>query len=340
MSSMTSDKSANRVSLGFFPTPLEPLPRLSAMLGGPEIWVKRDDCTGLGGGGNKTRKLEYLIADALSQGADIVLTAGALQSNHARQTAAAAAKSGLDCALILAAAVPSRSPAYATSGNMLLDRIFGASMHLFAAGTDLVTEMLAVADDLTRQGRRPYIVPVGGSNAVGALGYCEAMRELKTQCASLSVSFDRIVLGTGSAGTQAGMVAGAKLHDVAADILGISVSGNEAEVTEKVALLATETLALAGDDSKLVPQAVVDDRFVGAGYGQPTEAVVEALTMCARLEGLLLDPVYTGKAMAGLIDHIRRGSLSSANRVLFWHTGGAQGLFAYPELFAIDAARK
>ncbi|MBB4292375.1 D-cysteine desulfhydrase/L-cysteate sulfo-lyase [Rhizobium leguminosarum] len=322
------------LSLGFFPTPIEPLPRLSAALGGPDIWIKRDDCTGLGGGGNKTRKLEYLIAAAVAQGSDIILTAGALQSNHARQTAAAAAKTGLECALFLAASVPLSGSAYNTNGNMLLDRIFGADLHLFPPSADLADEMSRYAESKIKEGRRPFIIPIGGSNAIGALGYCEAMGELKNQCSQQELSFDRIFFGTGSGGTQAGMLVGATLYDVQSEIVGISVNAHKTDAVAKVSQIIDQTLNLLDRPSEKSREVIVDDRFVGPGYGLPTEAVVESLAMCARLEGLLLDPVYTGKAMAGLIDYIRQKRIGRGERVLFWHTGGAPALAAYPDLFA------
>ncbi|QIB34591.1 D-cysteine desulfhydrase family protein [Ancylobacter pratisalsi] len=330
MSRLASTVVPGKTPLAFLPTPLEPLPRLSAHLGGAEIWVKRDDCTGLGGGGNKTRKLEYLMATAIAAGADTVITAGALQSNHARQTAAAAARLGLRCILVLAAAVPGRGDCYDTNGNMLLDRLFGAEMRLFPAGTDLDAEMAKTGADLSASGARPYLIPIGGSNGIGALAYAAAMEELDRQCREHAFAFDHIVTATGSGGTQAGMIVGAKLAGMAAPIHGISVSASSADMQAKLEAIAEQTLELLPHARGTSP-ILVDDAFVGAGYGQPTDAMWEALSTCARLEGLLLDPVYTGKAMAGLFAYIRSGRIGPQQRVLFWHTGGAQGLFGYED---------
>lgn len=330
MSRIASTTVLHKIPLAFLPTPLEPLSRLSAHLGGPEIWVKRDDCTGLGGGGNKTRKLEYLMAAAVAAGADTVITAGALQSNHARQTAAAAARQGLRCILVLAAAVPGRGTCYDANGNMLLDRLFGAEMHLFPTGADLDAEMAKICADVSASGATPYLIPIGGSNGIGALAYAVAMEELDLQCREHALAFDHIVTATGSGGTQAGMIVGARLAGIAAPIHGISVSASSADMQAKLERIAEQTLELLPGAGGARP-ILVDDTFVGPGYGQPTDAMWEALSTCARLEGLLLDPVYTGKAMAGLFAYIRSGRVGAQERVLFWHTGGAQGLFGYED---------
>lgn len=334
MPKLTHALSDSRVSLGFFPTPLEPMPRLSRHLGDVEIWVKRDDCTGLGVGGNKTRKLELLVAMALKEGADTLVTSGALQSNHARQTAAAAAKLGLHCVLPLIAGVPGRAPGYATSGNMLLDDLFDADVRVFPDGSDMEAEIAAIMDELQRAGRKPYLIPVGGSNAIGSLAYADAMAEMADQAAGLGVDFDRIYMPTGSGGTQTGMVVGAGCLGLSAAVTGISISGTVEEMVEKLTPLVAETMALVTGSNAAPAPIIVDDAYVGDGYGQPTDGMIEAVRTTARLEGLLLDPVYTGKAMAGLFDHIRSGKLPAGSRVLFWHTGGSPGLFAYEECFA------
>lgn len=325
--------SADRLRLATLPTPLEPLPALSRHLGGPQIWVKRDDCTGLAGGGNKARKLDYLMQEALRQGADTVITAGGLQSNHARQTAAAAARLGLACILALSDSVPGRSAAYHHSANLLLDRLFGAEIRLVDASRDPLEAMGEIAAACTAAGRRPYVIPVGGSNAVGALGYVAAVDELLDQAEAAGVAFDHIVVTTGSGGTHAGIVAGLALRGLAVPVTGISVSRARADAAARVQGILEAVLAARGG-ARAVPAVEVDDRFIGAGYGQPTAAMAEAVRAAATTEGLLLDPVYTGKAMAGLMALVREGRLRREHKVLFWHTGGSIALFAYDDVFA------
>ncbi len=324
-----------REPLAHLPTPLEPLPRLSRELGGPSLWVKRDDCTGLGTGGNKTRKLEFVMADALAQGADTIITVGAIQTNHGRQTAAAAARLGLQCEIVMANAVGRETPSYLDSGNVLLDRLFGARLDVRPAGTDLGAAMEEIADRVRREGGRPYLVPVGASNALGSLGYVGGAMEILEQAETMGLDVTQVVTGTGSAGTQAGLLVGFEGSEPPGPpVIGICVSRSGSEQEEKVHRLAEETAALAG-----VPGCVARDRvvangdYVGEGYGVPTAGMVEAVSLVARLEGLLLDPVYSGKAMAGLIDLVRRGRFEADENVVFVHTGGAPGLFAYPEVF-------
>jgi D-cysteine desulfhydrase family pyridoxal phosphate-dependent enzyme len=324
----------HKVPLAHLPTPLEPLPHLTRALGGPEIWVKRDDCTGLAGGGNKARKLEYLMAEALARKADRIITAGGIQSNHARQTAAAAARLGLRCTLVLTDSVPDRSAAYHDSANLLLDRLFGADLRFFDGSADPDAAMAEIAASCAAEGERPYVIPVGGSNAVGACAYVDAAAEVLDQAQALGMSFSHAILATGSGGTHAGLALGFAARHAGIPVLGISVSRARDAATERVRALVGSTAALLGSTHE--PDVLVDDRFVGAGYGLPTEAMKEAVDLAARTEGLLLDPVYTGKAMAGLMANVRERRFAAGDRILFWHTGGSIALFAYDEVFAPD----
>jgi len=317
-----------RVRLAHLPTPLEPLPRLSGELGGPQIWIKRDDQTGLATGGNKARKLEFLVAEALERGATTLITAGAPQSNHARQTAAAAAKSGLRAILVLGGGPPSQAR---QGGNVLIDRLLGAELR-WAEGRDRAAVMEEVADEERSAGRSPYVVPYGGSNPVGARGYVLALEELAGQLGERSLKMDHIVFAPSSGGTQAGLGLAAKALDLPIRILGISVDKEAGGLQAALAGLAGATAARMGLDLTFTPQEfLVDDAYCGAGYGNVTEAEKEAIGILARTEGILADPVYTGRALAGLIDLIRRGAFQPQETVCFWHTGGAPGLFAYGE---------
>ncbi len=319
-----------RVSLARLPTPIEPLPRLSAHLGGPQLFVKRDDLTGLGLGGNKLRKLEFLLGEALAQGADTVLTVGALQSNHARQTAAACARLGLDCELVLRRGSHA-SDAYLNNGNMLLDRLFGARLHLLQAQESREECMEARAGDLRAAGRRPYCMPVGGSCGLGDLGYVACAEEIIAQSDDMNVRFDAVVVATGSGGTQGGLVAGMRLLE-GAPVIGMAIEGTRAEQEALAAAQAMETLHLLGRDAADLDSSVaVMDDFVGSGYAKPTDSMREALSLAARFEGLVLDPVYTGKAFAGFIALARSGRFKNDQSLLFVHTGGVPGLFGYPE---------
>ncbi|MEM8705090.1 MAG: D-cysteine desulfhydrase family protein [Actinomycetota bacterium] len=318
------------VRLAHHPTPLEPLDRLSAELGGPRIWVKRDDATGLAIGGNKVRKLEYLLADAIGGGADVVVTIGATQSNHCRQTAAAAARLGVDCELLLEHRFPDWSDDYNHGGNRQLDTLFGATVHDHERGTDMVAALDSRAAALRAAGRMPYVVPLGGSSVVGSLGYHAAAGELLDQCDALGVSPAEIVHATSSGGTQAGLLAGLASADRSIPVLGVSAGAPATHLGPIVAELAAGVLDLLGDSAPVAADAVViDDAHVGEAYGVPTDAMHEALDLCARLEGLLLDPVYTGKGMAGLIHHVRAGRHPTDADVVFVHTGGTPALFAY-----------
>ena len=323
-----------RVRLAHLPTPLEPMTNLSRHLGGPTLWVKRDDCTGLGGGGNKVRKLEFLLGEALAQGKDVVLTCGALQSNHARQTAAAAGKLGLECHLFLEHRGIRQTPDYMQGGNVLLNRLFGAHQHLFARGTDLAAEMDRNAAALQQQGRKPYVIPLGGTNPAGDLGYVDCAMELTQQANQQGIAIDQLLVGSGSGGTQAGLLAGLHAINRSIGVTGIAVSPKPDHV-KLVHGVASDTLRHLGVSAPLaLERVVVATEYLGAGYGQLTEGVVEAIELAAKLEGLLLDPVYTGKAMSGLIGMIRKGQFQRGNNLVFMHTGGLPGLFAYREDFA------
>jgi L-cysteate sulfo-lyase len=324
-----------RVTVAHLPTPLEPLDRLSEYLGGPRIWIKRDDCTGLATGGNKARKLEYLLAEALGQRATTIITQGATQSNHVRQTAAIAAKLGLRCYVFLERRLETDDPNFNEGGNVLLDRLLGAKVTVCARGTDIRQVMQDLAETLRTRGERPYIIPTGGSNPVGALGYVQAAGELIEQAAKLDLTIDEVVHGTGSAGTQAGLLAGLAANRRSIPVLGISVGKPQSELEPIVLEMARKTAEHIGLKEEIAADTVrVDSNHVGAGYGMPTQAMIEAVELVARQEGVILDPVYTGKAMAGLIDRIRSGKYRSCRNIVFWHTGGSSGLFGYRTVFA------
>ncbi len=321
-----------RVELAHLPTPLEEMPRLSAELGGPRLLIKRDDQTGLAMGGNKTRKLEFLIADALAQGADTIITAGAPQSNHCRQTAAAATRYGQRCILTLTGTDPG-----GRQGNLLLDDLLGAEVRFVGEVTwnGLVEVMGGIADEVRAEGGTPYVIPVGGSNPVGATGYVAAMEELRGQIGERGRRVDHIVFATSSGGTQAGLVVGAKVTGFTGRVLGISVAEKVDDIVGTLRELAPATarhlgleLAFCGDDFH------VNADYLGAGYARPAEPEWEAIRLLARTEGILVDPVYTGRALAGLIDLIRRGAFGPEETVLFWHTGGTPALFAFAEELA------
>jgi L-cysteate sulfo-lyase len=327
-----------RVSLAHLPTPLEALPRLSEHLGGPMIWVKRDDCTGLATGGNKTRKLEFVMADAIEHGADTIVTVGAVQSNHVRQTAAACCKLGLDCEVLLEHRVADPSKSYAESGNVLLDRLFGANLREYPGGTDFDAAMAEVADEVRARGGTPYIVPGGASNRIGALGYVNCVLETLAQANERGLRIDQWVTATGSAGTQAGLIVGLEAMHAGIPLLGIGVNAPKDKQEQKVFDLAVETADYIGAPGVVEREDVVANcDYVGPGYGVPTEAMNEAVLMLARLEGLLFDPVYSGKALAGLIDLVRKEEFGDARNILFLHTGGSAALFAYEDQLDLDA---
>jgi D-cysteine desulfhydrase len=311
-------------------TPIELLPRISNYLNGPNIYIKRDDLLGLTAGGNKTRKLEFLVADALAQGADTLVTTGAVQSNHCRLTLAAAVKEGLKCHLVLEERVPDSYNEQA-SGNNFLFKLLGAdSITVVPGGADLLSSMEKVADDIRSTGGVPYIVPGGGSNARGALGYVSCASEILTQSFESGIQFDHVVCSSGSGGTHAGLVAG--LHTMSAQIpvTGISVRAEKAPQETKIHKLANSILELA-DIKSHIPESHVTvlDEYVGPGYSLPTKEMTEAIQLFARTEGILLDPVYTGKTAAGLVGMIRSGVFGKGENVLLIHTGGAPALYAH-----------
>jgi len=309
-----------RIRIAHLPTPVENMPRLSAVLGGPRLLVKRDDQTGLAFGGNKTRKLEFALAEAQANGARTLITTGAAQSNHCRQTAAIAARVGLDCILVV-----NGDPNAPLSGNILLDHLFGAEIVWTATREERDAVLQRTFQKAWDEGRRPYLLPLGASNAVGALGYEFAFEELLSQ----SVHPDWLVFASSSGGTQAGLVLGARRAGWKGKILGISVDEPEDTLTALVAGIATEASERFGDKLIFNPgEILVNCDYIGAGYGMMAEPEIEAIQLFARTEGLLVDPVYTGRAAAGMIDLIRKGFFKKDETVLFWHTGGMPALFA------------
>lgn len=309
-------------------------------MGGPHIWVKRDDCSGLATGGNKTRKLEFLLGDALAQGCDTLISQGALQSNHARQVAAAGAAAGLQVHLVLTDAVPGRAADYAHLGNIQLCRLLGAQVQVVAPDTDADTYCAALAQRLQGQGARPYVIAMGGSNGMGALGYAAALAELQAQMQALNAPCDALVLATGSGGTQAGLMLGAQLSGWQGRIHGVSVSPDYALGQQRVQRALYEAAALLGLAQAEVQALPVhlDVDWKGPHYGIPEASTLQALQLAARQEGLLLDPVYSGKGFAGLLAACAPGGvLHTARNVVFLHTGGTAALSAYPEVGAADA---
>lgn len=308
-----------RLKFAVLPTPIEPMPRLSAALGGPSLWIKRDDLTGLGLGGNKTRKLEYLLAEAQANGARMVITAGAGQSNHCRQTAAAAARFGFDCTLVLTG-----EPQEHATGNLLLDRLFGAQI-VWTEKDQRDAVLKQTFQAAWDAGKRPYLIPYGGSNPVGAAAYAEAIHEMIVQ----QMIPDWIVFASSSGGTQAGMVVGVKHEGLITRILGISVDEPADVLKDRVASLANETADRLNYRMRFSPEEImVNDQYTGAGYGVLSDREREAVQLFARNEGILLDPVYTGRAAGGMIDLIRKDFFKTGEKVLFWHTGGTPALFA------------
>jgi D-cysteine desulfhydrase family pyridoxal phosphate-dependent enzyme len=312
-------KALPRVRCAHLPTPVEPLPRLSKVLGGPDIWIKRDDQTGLALGGNKARKLEFLVADARQNNASTLITAGAVQSNHCRQTAAAAARFGFDCILVLAG-----EPAEQYTGNLFLDQILGAEI-VWTRGESRDRILLETYEDAQRAGRQPYLIPYGGSNPVGAVSYALAIQELRDQGAQP----DWVVVPSSSGWTQAGMVLGARMFGLQCQILGISIDEKAADLRQRVSNLAAETGDRLGEHHQFhADDILVNDEYLGGGYGVMGELEREAIELFAKYEGILLDPVYTGRAAGGMIDLIRAGFYSAGSTILFWHTGGTPALFA------------
>lgn len=311
------------------PTPIEKLPRFSEALGGPTIYAKRDDLLGLTSGGNKTRKLEFLVADALAQGADTLITCGAVQSNHCRLTLAAAVKEGLKCRLILEERVPgSYNPQ--SSGNNFLYRLLGVeSVKVVPGGSNMMEAMQEAAAAVTAEGRKPYIIPGGGSNAIGATGYVQCAQELQQQMFDQGLDFDYLVVPSGSGGTHAGIVVGVHGNNLNIPVLGMNVSRKKDVQEELIYNLVKATATHVGSTTPPRETVICFDEYVGAGYSRPTPGMTEAVQMLARNEGILLDPVYTGKQMAGLIDLVRKGYFKNSDKVLFLHTGGSPALYAY-----------
>jgi D-cysteine desulfhydrase family pyridoxal phosphate-dependent enzyme len=333
-------QSQPRVSLATLPTPIVEAHRLRSALGGvgacPRILIKRDDLTGLALGGNKARKLEFLMADALAQSADVIVSSGATQSNHARMTAAAARAVGMDCVLVLSA----RQTEPPLQGNLLLDRLFGATIHFiqanpdphFAVATDEVQKVAEVVEALSDAGRRPYVIPIGGSSPIGATGYVDGTRELHDQLRTAGIRADRLYFASGSRGTQAGLELGSRAFTVDYRLHGIAVSAGEDEKRQRAARLVNETAQLLGLPVRVDPaELITDQRFIGEGYGIATPECLDAIRLLARTEAILLDPCYTGKAMAGLIHDVRTRAIGPDETVVFLHTGGAPALFAQPD---------
>lgn len=313
-------KNIPRLNFAHLPTHVEELPRLTTLLNGPRILVKRDDQTGLAFGGNKTRKLEFLIAEAQEQGADLLISGGALQSNHCRQTAAAAARYGFDCTLVLTGDAPKQP-----SANLLLDQMFGAEIVTVADRKDRDRILQETFDNAVKAGRKPYLVPYGGSSPTGAMGYVFAMQEFINQ----HFKVDWIVFGTSSGGTHAGLVLGQRVFGFKGRVLGISIDEPEAQLKAHVSALASQASEKLGERINFTPDDVLaNEEYCQAGYGVFGEGEREAIKLFASNEGLLLDPVYTGRAAAGMIDLIRKGFFKKNETVLFWHTGGQPALFA------------
>ncbi|MGH0029255.1 MAG: D-cysteine desulfhydrase family protein [Myxococcota bacterium] len=327
MSSHVALRDFPRIPLVHRPTPLEPLPALGAATGG-EIWVKRDDCTGLGFGGNKTRKLEFLLGEARAAGAAPVTPVGGVQSNHARQTAAAAARVGLRCELVLPRVVPREGVDYDEGGNVLLDRLFGARVFVVSDAAAAAREIQARLADAEARGAKAVVHPPGGSTATGALGYVDAALELAAQITAGAPRFRRVYVASSTGGTLAGLLCGFALADLPIPVSGVCVAGTADELRGEVARLAGEVQARLGRPPLPADAIELLDGWLGEGYGVPSAAGMDAVRRCAQLEGLLLDPVYTGKAMAAALDAAASAGTDDAP-ILFWHTGGAPALFAY-----------
>ena len=326
-----------RVRLADLPTALEETPRLAAEIGIERLFVKRDDNTGLALGGNKARKLEFLMADAQSKGAQVVVTCGGAQSNHARQTAAAARKLGMECIIFFTDPMPEDF-----NGNLLLDALLDAEMRFIpnASYEELLKAMAVEEANLVLKDRTPYVIPVGGSTGVGALGYVAGVREIAEQLRERGAENPDMVMAVGSSGTLAGLILGRSLFLPEARLIGISVSRDSFQARQRAVKIASDAAKLLGVEADFKDDpAVVHDQYVGPGYAIPTQEGKDAILLCARSEGLILDPVYTGKAMAGLIDLARKGEIGRGRPVVFWHTGGSPALFACAELFREEACR-
>jgi D-cysteine desulfhydrase len=320
-------------------TPIEKLERFSALFSGPAIYCKRDDLLGFAGGGNKIRKLEFLMADALAKGADTIITCGAVQSNHCRLTLAAARKEGLACQLVLGQHIPNCYQREASGNNFLFHLLAADEVHVVDSGNGQVAQkMTELADNLSAQGRKPYIIPLGGSNVTGGLGYVAGAQEILQQLFEMGINIDAIICTTGSAGTHAGLLSGIVGCNAHIPVIGISIN-REKEMQRLAVFKQAGELAeiLNLKEAPSIGDIIIFDDYIGSGYARVTEAGVEAVKLLARTEAILLDPVYTGKTMAGLIDLLNKGYFSSMKNILFLHTGGSPALFAYTEAFVSDS---
>ena len=320
-----------RIKLGHFPTPIEHLKNVSQHLDGPNIFIKRDDCTGLATGGNKTRKLEFLIPDAIKNKAELIVTVGAIQSNHARQTAAACSLKGLKCLIILEQRLKDPPDAYMNSGNVFLNKLLGAEIMLCPKDQDILEYSTKVVEDIKSKGTNVYFIPGGGSNSIGALGYVECFKEILEK--NSKYNFTHIIHATGSSGTQAGLLAGKKYFQSQLQIIGISVRYEKKIQEEKVYNEAKKICEKLKCDVLDRSEVVAYDDYVGSGYGEPTDGMIEATNLLAKKEAILLDPVYSGKGFAGLIGLIRQKKFTKEDNILFIHTGGAVSLSAYEWAF-------
>jgi len=320
-----------RIKLGHFPTPIEHLKNISKYLGGPNIFIKRDDCTGLATGGNKTRKLEFLMPDAIKNKAEIVVTIGAIQSNHARQTAAACTLLGIKCLIILEQRLKDPPESYMNSGNVFLDKLFGAEVKICPKNENVGEYSEKIIRDLKSKGTNVYFIPGGGSNPIGALGYVECLNEILQE--NKKYNFTQIVHATGSSGTQAGLLAGKKYFNSNIPIIGICVRYEKEIQINKVYSEAKNTCEKLKCKILDKSEVIVYDEYIGPGYGEPTDSMKEAVNLLAKKEGILLDPVYSGKGFAGLIGLIKNGKFTKKDNILFIHTGGAVSLSAYEWAF-------
>ncbi|MBM08774.1 MAG: cysteine desulfhydrase [Magnetovibrio sp.] len=342
MSEQIQASIAPRVRIAHTPTPIEPMSNLSIALGGPKLFVKRDDCTGLATGGNKVRQLEYYIGQAVASDADTIVITGAVQSNFVRQAAAAARKFNMDCHVQLEDRVPYYDDSYHGSGNVLLNRLLGATIHKFSDGKNEAaadTNLEAIASNLRNKGHKPYIIHLGIDYPPwGGLGYVDAGREIMAQADCMDIHFDYIVVASGSGLTHAGLLAGLRASGTPIPVIGICVRRDSSTQNVRVKRRLQEIISLAGlpTDSSSVDDVQTDDTWLGASYGLLTDQIVEAIHLAAQTEGLILDPVYTGKVMAGLIGMVRRGDFNKRDKVLFVHTGGAPALFGYEMLHKAD----
>jgi len=320
-----------RIKLGHFPTPIEHLKNITKYLGGPNIFIKRDDCTGLATGGNKTRKLEFLIPDAIKNKAELIVTVGAVQSNHARQTAAACTLMGLKCLIILEQRVKDPPEIYMNSGNVFLDKLYGADIKICPKNENFLQYYEKIVEDLKSKGTNVYFIPGGGSNSIGALGYVECLNEIIKE--NHKYNFSHIVHATGSSGTQAGLLAGRKYFNCNIPVIGICIRYDKATQENRVYTEAKKTCERLQCSILDKSEVIVYDEYIGPGYGEPSDSMIEATKLLAKKEAILLDPVYSGKGFAGLIGLIKNKKFTNNDNVLFIHTGGAVSLSAYEWAF-------